>query len=247
MSLRLSVHNVEEVAALYSRDPDEAREQIRLMMELADLRWFFREPRELVLEAIVAATAGVAPPSPYVSDAVRLRAALGQMAIGEIEDLPSTIEATAEQIQAFRDAMNAGRDKWEEIRKQFPASDRTIPFQEYFARSRVLLAEDMFKRLALPPVAPGEAEGLLRIPYTRAYIDASASLLYAYSFEGRHADQGDSRDLMHAAVAAYADLFVLNDARFFRVLKRIPDRPFEVATLAEFLEVSRPRSSYHLL
>ena len=57
----------------------------------------------------------------------------------------------------------------------------------------------------------------------------------AFRFEKRGAQQGDSRDQLHAIAASAARVFVTDDPQFARLLKRVPVNAFAVLSLPEFI------------
>jgi len=62
-------------------------------------------------------------------------------------------------------------------------SGRRVPFDRYLEQGRRRAAEDMLARLTTD-VSNEQVDRLLGLRYPKAYIEASVSLIYSYSFEG---------------------------------------------------------------
>lgn len=48
---------------------------------------------------------------------------------------------------------------------------------------------------------------------------------------------GDSRDILHAIVGSYADVFVTEDGEFRRMLNRVPVTGFQAVNLQTLLSI----------
>ncbi len=76
---------------------------------------------------------------------------------------------------------------------------------------------------------------LLDIRSVRLYVGTSLSFIYGQLFEKKAPKNSDSRDLQHAVLASAADVFVINDSKFRRIVGRIPINDFKVIDLRSFL------------
>ena len=243
--LVLSVHDIEEAIGLATDSVEEAQAQLELMRSLATMKRFFKEPKELAEQSVAAVLSGGVPPDPFVSDPERLESGLSSILRGDEasrSDLQTLARVTAGEINSYLAKMKEARDATREDLTEFRRSGAPVPeFSAYFDGARRLLAKGLLEQQN-HEATEAEVEELLRMPYPRSYMGAAASLLYAYNFEKREPNRGDLRDKMHAGVAEFADVFVVNDRKLVRILERVPGRGYELTGLEDFVRDIRKRS-----
>jgi hypothetical protein len=105
---------------------------------------------------------------------------------------------------------------------------KAVPFLEWFA-DRVGLLDACRTR---------GMQGLFKIRAMKMAVGASLSFVYAAGFEGRREERGDSRDVLHATLAAAIDaVFVTHDTPLREcLLARVPLKGFRILTLPQLLE-----------
>lgn len=179
-----------------------------------------------------------------------MRSGLRSLLLGdEMSDLIDrkiVVEECKQQKQDFRDMLRAmrrgARDQVRQLREggfipdfHWVFDQRAEKFAEYLAQRAGCL--DACQRRGL--------SGLLKIPVIQMAIGASISLAFATSFEQRPARPGDSRDMLHATLAAAtAHVFVTHDEELGdRILSRVGVPGLRLASLHELLEWVRKRSA----
>jgi hypothetical protein len=235
--LRLSVFNLEEAVGLVRSRPHAARTLAKLMRDLASLERFFREPGELAKLSVLSAIRRTEAPDPYLYDKETLEAGLDRLFDASPEgdrELLDSEALTAIQIRKFHEGMQRGCETNRGNLRTLNPSGRRLPFDLYLQQGRRRGAEHMLARLSTD-VSNEQVDRLLGLRYPKAYIEASVSLIYSYTFEGLAPKPGDSRDLMHAGLAGLADVFVTHDQSLSGRLKRIPSRGYHVMDLKSLL------------
>ncbi|MBI5836378.1 MAG: hypothetical protein HZB25_03950 [Candidatus Eisenbacteria bacterium] len=245
-SLEFGVHVLEEWmrwAARSAPDRQQTLGQIQLARRWVNPKRIFRQHRDLAMEAVIAAFSGSRLPEPFEYREDYLCGALedllssdGEAAEAERRRLSSWVD---ERISEFNDLILSTApelmEAWSSKRRGATIEAKSLYFYEQRLKSAVSFA----RTTRFAPITPEVVERILATPFTKGYCEAAASLLCSYRFDGRRVDAGDSRDLMHAALAAHTQIFVTEDARFAKVLKRIPARGYEVMSLPEFVHAVR--------
>jgi hypothetical protein len=232
--------NIEELLLTLASNPLLARGQVALLLELTDVTRNLLMPHELMVAADLRAySAGAALPSRLAPRALS-RALAGNLSrFAEKGKLPSGfMDALAEtklQKERYKADMDNARAEVAVV-KRSPAA--TPNFEEY--RSKI--SPGFARRLARTAGVEEACDqrgigGLLAVKTIRMSCDANASLVYAQTFEERTPKRSDSRDVIHATLATSADLFVIDDAKFRRLLNRIPLPGLSVLGLAELPSV----------
>ena len=112
-------------------------------------------------------------------------------------------------------------------------------FEEYWQQGAIKGAEDVAQRVGvLDECRTRGIEGLLEIPSVRMAVGSALSLIFAQAREkSAQAERPqDSRDLQHAVMAASrATVFVTDDGKLLRLVKRVPMSRFEAVKLPDFL------------
>lgn len=187
-------------------------------------------------EAVRAAAVGSEPPDPFIPGPAELLEPLMRVLRGPALDDPELMvvaKQTAEQIENFRGGMREAQTEiGPELRRKLAGPG--IRFPEFVRIVSLGMAKDLVTRV-VPDADPSTATRLLRLPFAKTYIESSCSLQYAQLFEKHGPQRGDSRDLFHAGLADFADMFVVQDAKLSRHLLRLPSRAFTVLTIRELL------------
>jgi hypothetical protein len=193
---------------------------------------------DLLRETITAFAMGGPAPSPLLDLSSDLQSSLLEL----IEDRPETkgdqtdlAVEVKEQVSRFRPGMKDSTAEVREVAKRIPKASRPT-FEKYWTDLSVPFAEGWAKGAGqLEACQKRGLEALLDVRAVRVSVGASLSLTYAYTFEGREAKQGDSRDLLHVVSASAACVFVTDDPQFARILKRVPVNDLRVISLSEFI------------
>lgn len=238
LSILLSVMNLEEVLSAVPLDPALALAELRLIANLVDLTHIIKPPHLLLSDDIAAYAQGTTPPPPLIEVSLTIRTNLDRMidpTSGDMAELIAVAAEVREQIAEFRSGMRQSISEVRSVAKHIPKKDRPT-FDEYWEALSSSFAEGWAERAGqLRPCRERGIDGLLQLRSVRLSISASLSLTYAHTFEAREPQQGDSRDLQHAVTASAARVFVTDDPKFARLLKRVPVENFTVLTLPEFL------------
>jgi hypothetical protein len=152
------------------------------------------------------------------------------------------VEQTRLDKESFRNMLrNIRREVRERVAQMQPTERGSVAPQfslEVFGPTALKLAGNFANRVGqLEGCQRHGIEGLLRIPVIRMAIGASLSFSYASIYE-RKPERGDSRDILHATLAAAAaDVFVTHDEdlREF-LLPRVGVPGFRAVTLPELLD-----------
>jgi hypothetical protein len=112
-------------------------------------------------------------------------------------------------------------------------------FEWFYDQKAVSLAEWLADSAGLLDTCRNRGiERLLKIPAIKMAVGASLSFVYAAGFERRKEKPSDSRDVLHATLAAAIDaVFVTHDTPLREcLLARVPLKGFRTLTLPELLE-----------
>ena len=123
--------------------------------------------------------------------------------------------------------------------EQPPGASEGWTFEQYWREAAIRAAEDAAQRVGvLDECRARGIEGLLEIPSVRMAVGSALSLIFAQAREksAQAPRRQDSRDLQHAVMAASsATVFVTDDGKLLRTVKRVPMPRFDVVDLPEFL------------
>ena len=230
---------VEELLSTFRSDRVVARAEIGLLLRISDVRRDTIKPHEeLVLEDIRAFASGRPLPGRFIDAerGKRLEKRLRRFAEEDIEPagLTESLNETQVQKERIRDGLATARDAVQTEKKKLKSM---LPdFPTYLQPIGSGLVNRLAQLAGLPKeAADKQTPELLKIRSVGMYAGASASLVFAQTFEGRTPKISDSRDLMHAIVASESRVFVTDDEQFRRTLSRVPINDFEVIDLPEFV------------
>jgi hypothetical protein len=229
----------EALAALESR-PDVAREQLELIVSLADWDRFVRLSSE-VLENDVKHFVfnGEAATTPFEKNAAHIRSKLQLIIEGRIgfEELEAVIGEDRAYKTGFLDTVRRAHAGTAAELEEFRKANGIPSFKEFFEdgmEAQVLAFVESFgvaeecKRRGL--------DKLSTIPSIRALIGLGMSFMYRTSAEKKSPKSSAARDLQHAVCAASsADIFVTHDEELSLMFHRVPMRRFQVMRLNQLL------------
>jgi hypothetical protein len=236
--IKASVINVEEVLSAVAIVPDVAFAELRLIEELAGLSTVIKPHEFLIRETVAAYIEGSNTPSPLLDLPDEVQASLRRLtdeSTDNREELAALALEVRGQVGGFRSRMRDVTDKVRAVARSIRRRNRPT-FEKYWADNCVAFAEGVAAGAGRLGDFPGKGiDGLLQVRSVRFLVGAWLSLTYAYTYEDREAQYGDSRDILHAVSAAAACVFVTNDPKFARIMKRIPVEGLRVLSLPEFI------------
>jgi hypothetical protein len=235
----------ESIAALRSR-PDRAREQLRLIVSLADWDRFIRFSTE-VLEADIKHFAyngeRANPPFERERQANHIRSVTQRIIDGDIgfKELEAAIVENEQFKHRFEEGIEKSRAETVTALKQFLEEGGEIPsFDQFLKEGSEAHARAFIK--SFDGAKECERRGLdrlLKIPSIRIMVRHGMSLIYRIAVEEKRkvATGSSSADLQHAlCAAAAADVFVTHDKELACLLHRVPIKGFRVLRLHELLD-----------
>jgi hypothetical protein len=226
LSILSSIINLEEILMMASEDRDLAVAELQLIDELVDCNYILKPFHQLIDEDVIAYAQGTALSSPLIEFKRAARIALA--CLSDTTGMQEGSREVREQIDTFRTNMMEGINQVRPVAKKIPKENKPN-FEQYWNDLRVSFAEVYAERSGqLAACLERGIDGLLQLRSVRLSIGASLSLTYAQTFEKRQSQQGDSRDIQHALTASSVRIFVTHDAKFARLLKRVPVYDFSV-------------------
>jgi len=252
ISVPLSIITVEEILSeMKSLLTDAIVSRLRLLLRLTDPGRTLKPPYMLLTDDISSYAATGHRGSPLLSGPAGFDV---RLALSELLDHPRT-----ERIKDIREIMRSAKDQKEkfgqyigsgmsEMRKELrlaKSRGETFPnFVEYFNSRVEKTVEHFAERVGVLAQCRSQGlEGLLRIPSVSMAVGSMLSFGYSVAVEGVSAKGSYSRDLQHAPVAAArAEFFVTDDQALVRLLKRVPNRNFDLLSLGELLHSLRAQS-----
>ncbi len=232
----LSILNIEEVTSAIGPRPDLAVAELKLILDLADCDRLLKSQDQLIRDDIICYAQCEPMGEPFVTDSVILSnlQALRDPNDHDVSELRVMVTEIREQKEEFMAGMREGREK---LLPHVEKLDGWRPtFEEYWESLAEKFAEAFAGRAdSLEGCRKRGIKGLLDVRSVRLAVGASLSLTYSQTFEGRTPKIGDSRDNLHAILAAPADTFVTQDSAFAALLSRIPIEGWEVMDLRGLL------------
>jgi hypothetical protein len=147
-------------------------------------------------------------------------------------ELKADIEATRKQKQDDLANMKEARRQFLKGLK-FPS---TGTFEEYWDAAAIPLIEKKAEDLGvLEECNERGLDGLLELRSMKLYVTWYLSYTFTHFIKGERLLHSDSRDHRHAVSASVADIFVTQDSRFARLLKRVQINRFEIIDLQTLL------------
>ena len=225
---------LEELTGTFNKSAADGTGRLDLASELTcNFSLFLKPHEEMFAEEVKAVAAGKGIPSPFANTS-RLSSLRDGVSVARYNYTPGLKEAIAQSETdktAFRDSMFTAYQKL--LPEKAKLANQVPEFATYYRRVAQGLGEYVVTRV-LGSIELN-AERILQIPTVGLYSGASASLIYAQTFEERKVKRSDGRDLLHAALASAADVFVTDDSKFRRVLGRVPARHYRMVNTLEFL------------
>ncbi len=242
VAIVLSFLNIEETLFLIESQPEKARARITLMLDMANYH-LFAQSQELSFQndirSYALGTPAISPFSfltPSVELAIRNLAYPTGSALAELRTI---LEETRSAKSAFRSFLETGRN--EILPYAQSIGGKHYKFEHYWSNNASWLAESMVERAeVLAEVKSRGIDGLLKVKSVALAVGANLSLMYSHHFENRVPKPGDSRDILHAIVGSYADVFVTQDGEFSRILNRVPVMGIQVVNLQALLAMLPP-------
>lgn len=242
ISILLSVLNLEEALCALAQSYSQAREELRLILELAENRRLVKPPGTLLSDDIRSYAKGEALLDPFIAlDSVihaNLRV-LVNASQTDIDKLRLLVMETQKEKENFVAAMREANAEVSPHAREFRRKYQGQPpdWEDYWERLAGKFAEGFAERQGLLDACRNRGiTGLLGLRSVRMAVAASLSLAYAETFEKRTPKMGDSRDMQHAVLATAADVFVTHDRGLARLLARIPMECFQVLDLRALLQ-----------
>lgn len=150
----------------------------------------------------------------------------------QLLELKAEIEEIRRQKQDGLASMKEARIRFLE-RLKFPS---TGTFEEYWEAAALPLIEEHAEDLGvLEQCKERGLDGLLELKSVKLYVTWYLSYTFNHFIKGERLLQSDPRDHLHAVSASVADIFVTQDSRFARLLKRVPINEFEIIDLQTLL------------
>jgi len=229
----------ETIAALSSR-PEIARDQLRLMVELADWDRFVRV-HSTILEADIrhfAFTGEQANPSfEGNQNAANIRATLEHV----IEDptltstLANVLNEDRQQKQEFLDGVQNARAETEQKLEEFRKQGNVPIFEEWFKDSAEQWVLPFIKSYGVAEECQrGGLDKLLKIPSVWGTVGVGMSFVYRTAVDRKAPRSSARRDLQHVTcAAAAADIFVTQDDELNLLISRVPLSRIRVMNLLQ--------------
>ena len=245
ISIRPSIHTLEEILLARTAAPQAFAAQIKLTFSLANFRNLIKPCDQLLTDDIRAYAARGEAARPFLHGEMQNAVTSGIAALIESDgeemddDFVEVLVETRRQKERFLAGMKRAR---EELAPIAGALSHPPSFAEFFEQGASAVAQSFAQRAGvLEACRQRGIEGLLQIKSIRISVGAALSLIYGQTFEGWPPEIGDLRDLQHAAsAAAAAETFVTDDRRLRDNLARVPLDGFNVIGLQGFLDPIRP-------
>jgi hypothetical protein len=150
----------------------------------------------------------------------------------QLRELKTVIEETRKQKQDGLISMKEARRIFLERLKPPP----TVTFEEFWDASALALVEKRAEDLGvLEQCRERGLDGLLELKSVKLYVTWYVSYIFTNFIKGERLLPSDSRDHHHAVSASVADIFVTQDSRFTRLLRKIPINGFEIMDVQTLL------------
>ena len=232
-----SLFNIEEIFSAFEKDCNLAIGELTILKSFAENGHIIKDPMHLLYDDITGYVKGNTPCCPFISDQnIRLT-------IDNFLKNPATTFDSVE-ITEIIDIVHAQKKTFQTdllSAQNFSPLKKTkkiqYPFELFLKRNQKVFAEQLVNKYGLLDECKKKGiAGLLNFESISLYIGIGLSFTYALEFEKRLPQKGDLHDQLHALSASVADIFVTNDNKFLRLLKRIPVDNFIAMNLGEFLE-----------
>ena len=234
LSIRLSVHTLEEILLGRKVSPQALAAQIKLTLSLASARTLVKSCAQLLLDDIRAYAARGEADRPFLRGDTQNAVADGIAALIESDgeeledDFLAVLEQARQEKQHFFAALEQARAT------SSPPSGWT-GFEQCFDAAALSALETLVERAGVAkPCRERGLDGLLKIKSVRMSLCVALAPGYEQMASGSVVN---STSLHHAvSAAAAAETFVSDIAANREFLARMPMEGLNVATLPEFLE-----------
>jgi hypothetical protein len=238
LSIRLSIHTLEEILLGRKVSPQALAAQIKLTLSLASSRTLVKPCMQLLLDDIRAYAARGEADRPFVRGDMQNGVADGIAALIESdgEELEDEFIAVLEQVrhekQQFSAALEQARQQAESIPR--PPSGWTS-FEQYYEMAAPPVIEALTKRAGVTDSCRERGfDGLLKIKSARMSVGAMLAMSYAQMSSSSAANL---TSLHHAAsAAAVAETFVSEPPASRDLLAQVPMEGLSLTNLPEFLK-----------
>src|SRR6266851_187515 len=157
----------------------------------------------------------------------------------DVVDRAVAVKSAQAEKQSFREVLRAIRREILPAIRGLLGAAQSPTFEWFFDEKAVAVAESFADRVGLLDECRSRGiDSLLAISAIRMAVGASLSFVYAAGFERRREKRSDSRDVLHATLAAAAaDVFVTHDNPLREeLLSRVPLQHFRMMRLPDLLE-----------
>jgi hypothetical protein len=239
LSIRLSVHTLEEILLGRKVSPQAFAAQIKLTLSLASARTLVKSCAQLLLDDIRAYAARGQAERPFLSGDMQNAVADGIAALVESDgeeledDFLAVLDLARQEKQQFRTALAQVQQGAETISS--PSSGWTS-LGQFFDAAALPALETLSKLAGVADACRGRGlAGLLKIKSVRMSLGAALTSSYQQATTGTEVD---STTLHHpVCAAAAAEAFVSDIAANREFLARLPIEGLEVASLPDFLKL----------
>jgi hypothetical protein len=238
LSIRLSVHTLEEILLGRKVSPQALAAQIKLTLSLASSRTLVKSCDQLLLDDIRAyATRGEAD-RPFLRGDMQNAVADGIAALIESDgeeledDFLAVLDQARQEKQHFFAALEQARQEAEAISSR---PSEWTGFEQYFDAAVLPALKTLAERAGVAnPCRERGLDGLLKIKSVQASLGAVLALSYAQMTNSWVANS----TMLHHGVsaAAVAETFVSDTVAVRELLMHVPINGFNLTTLPEFLK-----------
>lgn len=237
LSIRLSIHTLEEIVLGRKASPQALTAQIKLTLSLASSRTLVKPCVQLVLDDIRAYAADAGAARPFLAGHTQNTIAEGIAGLIESDgqELEDDFLAVLEEVRRERlqfVAMLGDARQTADISSSSTLTDAA--FEQYLDAAAVPVLKDWAERAGVQPrCLERGVDGLLGIKTLRASLGA----VFASDFTKDTAGPIDLTVVHHAvAAAAVAQTYVSDSAANRDLFARLPVAGLDVASLPEFLK-----------
>ncbi|HKV54674.1 MAG TPA: hypothetical protein VJN94_08510 [Candidatus Binataceae bacterium] len=239
LSIRLSIHTLEEILLERRASPQAFAAQIKLTLSLANSRALIKPCDQLLIDDLRAYAARGEADRPFLRGEMQNAVASGIAALiesdgEELEDeFVEVLKETARQRQEFAATFERAREAI--ASSASPAVD-TGNFEQDFAERAAGAADRLIERAGVRDQCLQRGlDGLFRIKSVRMSLGAAIALNHEQNSGGL--PPANSAALHHAvSAAAVAPTFVTDDADTHQLLARVPVDGFDIVSLPDFLK-----------
>jgi len=238
LSIRLSVHTLEEILLGRKVSPQALAAQIKLTLSLASSRTLVKSCAQLLLDDIRAYAVRGEADRPFLR---------GEMQNAVADGIAALIESDGEELEDdFLAVLNQARQEkqhfyaaLEQVRQEAaaiasPPSGWT-DFEQYFNTAALPALETVVELAGVTnPCRERGLDGLLKIKSVRMSLCAGLAPGYEQVTNGAAVNSTTLHHLVSAA--AVAETFVSDIAAYREFLARMPIEDLNVTTLPEFLK-----------